>query len=181
MNMSKRHAPAARGFSLVEVLVTIVVLAVGLLGLAKMQAAAISNTKVSGVRALISLQASSLASAMHGNRGYWAAGVAPATFSVSGTTVVDSTGVLTGTTDCAAATCTPAQLAAYDVATWARAVNSQFPSYSALVTCSTVITLPVSCDIKLSWSEKYVAINRTTAASGVAQTSTQSFTLHVKP
>src|SRR6266446_2556532 len=88
------------GFSLIEVLVTLVVVAIGLLGLAKMQAAAISNTQVSRVRSLIALQTESLASAMHGNRTYWAAGVAPATFSATGTTTTDSTGVLQATTHC---------------------------------------------------------------------------------
>src|SRR5204863_9281896 len=63
------------GFSLLEVLVTLIVIAIGLLGLAKTQAAAVSNTQVSRVRSLIALQAESLAGAMHGNRGYWAAGV----------------------------------------------------------------------------------------------------------
>jgi len=169
------------GFSLIEVLVTLVVVAIGLLGLAKMQAAAISNTQVSRVRSLIALQTESLASALHGNRTYWAAGVAPATFSATGTTITDSTGVLTGTTDCTSSTCDNRQLAAYDVRQWVTNLSAHFPSYSATVNCSNTAGTPVSCNINVSWTEKYVAINRSTAASAAAQTSTQTLTLYVEP
>jgi type IV pilus assembly protein PilV len=178
----KRNLPKiGAGFSLVEVLVTMVVIAIGLLGLAKMQAAAVSNTQVSRVRSLIALQAGSLASSMHGNRGYWAAGLAPSSFTAAGTAITDGSGVLTGTTDCASTACTPAQLAAYDVQSWVSGLNAQFPSYAATVTCTTAAGAPISCNIKLTWSEKYVAINRSTAASAAAQTATQSFTLYVEP
>jgi type IV pilus assembly protein PilV len=169
------------GFSMIEVLVTLVVVSIGLLGLAKMQAAAVSNTQVSRVRSLISLQAESLASAMHGNRAYWASGTAPATFSASGTAITDSTNVLTGTKDCTTSTCTSREVAAFDFKKWVANLDTQFPGYTAAGTCSNTAGLPVSCTIKLTWTEKYVAINRSTAASAAAQTSTQSFTLHVEP
>ena len=166
---------------MVEVLVTVVIVAFGLLGLAKMQAAALSNTQVSRMRSLIALQAGSLAAAMHGNKGFWAAGAAPATFSAQGTTISDASGVLTAASDCAASTCTAAQLAAYDVQSWVANMNAQFPDYTASVACTTAAGVPVSCAITLTWGEKYVAINRSTAASAAALTATQSFTLHVEP
>lgn len=195
MRQRHRYRPpphAMRGFTLLEVLVAILVVALGLLGLAKMEALAISNTQISSSRSLIALQASSLGAAMQGNKGYWAAGVAPATFSTAGSVVTDSTNVLTQTvTPCASATaptapvCTPAQLAAYDLQTWAANMAAQFPSYAANFTCNNVAGAPVSCVITITWSEKYVALNRTTAtgsaASGGAQTATQSYTLYVAP
>ena len=49
----------------------------GLLGLAKMEALAISSTSVASSRSLAAIEASSLAAAMHANPGYWAAGIAP--------------------------------------------------------------------------------------------------------
>lgn len=194
MNSPRRHQrpvrrTVARGFTLLEVLVAILVVAIGLLGLAKMQALAVSNTQVSSTRSLIALQASSLGAAMQGNKGYWAAGVAPASFSTQGSTVTDATGVLTQTiATCFSASvpttpvCTPAQLAAYDLQTWARNMAAQFPSYAANFACNSVAGAPVSCTITITWSEKYVALNRTTAAaSGAAQTATQSYTLYVAP
>jgi type IV pilus assembly protein PilV len=78
--------------------------------------------------------------------------------------------------------CTPAQLAAYDLQTWAANMTAQFPSYAANFVCNSVAGAPVSCTITITWSEKYVALNRTTAAaSGATQTATQSYTLYVAP
>ena len=61
----------ARGFSLIEVLVALVVVSIGLLGIAKMQAIAYSSTGVASKRSLAAIEAASLASSMHANRAYW--------------------------------------------------------------------------------------------------------------
>lgn len=174
------------GFSLLEVLVALVIVSLGLIGLSKMQAAALSNTQNSRARALIALQASSLAEAMHGNRGFWAAGTAPASVSATGTTVTDASGILSATVDCsptATAACTSAQLAAYDLQTWMAGMNARFPSYAATIQCTTAIGTPISCVINLNWSEKYIAVNRTTAAAlGATQTaSALQYSLYVEP
>src|SRR5215471_3607666 len=73
-----RARARADGFSLVEVMVAVVIICVGLLGIAKMQALALSSTTTSRLRALAAIQAAGLASAMHSNREYWA-GTAGAT------------------------------------------------------------------------------------------------------
>jgi type IV pilus assembly protein PilV len=165
------------GFSLIEVLVTLIVVSTGLLGIAKMHAAVLSNTQVSRVRSLTALQAESLASAMRSNRGFWATG--SKSFTASGTTIVDTAGVLNGTRDCSTNTCTTNQLAAYDTLQWATNLNSRFPGYTAAVSCAGT---PVNCTVNISWQEKYVAINRSTAASAPAQqASTQNLTLYVQP
>lgn len=180
MSVTRRISRIEAGFSLIEVLVTLVVVAVGLLGLAKMQAASISNTQVSRVRSLIALQAGSLASAMHGNRNFWAQkGAAAVTFTASGNVVTDPAGVLNGTQDCVSNACTPAQLAADDVRTWVSNLNRQFPGYQAAVNCTA--TEPVNCNITLTWTEKYVAINRSTTVGAATQNAPQSFTLFVQP
>lgn len=182
--MNRRKSRKAAGFSMIEVLVTMAVVAIGLIGLAKMQAAALSNTQVARVRSLVALQLDSLASAMHGNKAFWQSGAAPTSWGAAGTTITDSSGVLNksnvncvGTTS----TCDAKALAAYDVQQWASGMNTQFPGYTASATCQAVVGQPVSCAISVSWNEKYVAINRSTAASGVQGTSTQWFTLQVQP
>lgn len=74
------------GFSLVEVMVAVVVICVGLLGIAKMQALAMSNSNTSRLRSLAAIEAAGLAAAMHSNRQYWAGStgtVPPATITVN--------------------------------------------------------------------------------------------------
>jgi type IV pilus assembly protein PilV len=173
-----------QGFTLIEVLIAVLVTATGLLGLAKMQALAVSSTKESGSRSLIALQTGSLASMMHANPGYWASGTAPAVFSSVKTTITDPSGVLnaTLTNGCDKNNmCAPAQLAAYDVQAWVNDMNNQFPTYTAKVNCTTDVAAAISCSIYVTWSEKTVAMNNTTNSGSTNQTSTQSFSVYVKP
>ncbi|SPA17467.1 putative type-4 fimbrial biogenesis pilV-related transmembrane protein [Cupriavidus taiwanensis] len=181
-NGSLRRRRMTRGLSLIEVLITLVITSVGLLGLAKMQAAALANTQIARGRSLVALQLESLAAAMHGNRGFWAAGTAPQTFTLAGATVTDSTGALSAAApDCASVACTPIQMAAYDVQHWAADMAAHFPTYAATVNCSNDISRPIRCSLTASWSEHYLAYNQTTAAQTSAMAATQSLTLHVQP
>ena len=157
--------PGSAGFSLVEVLVALIVISIGLLGLAKMASLGIASTDVAGTRSLAAIEAASLASMMHADRAYWAGGFAPASFTVSGgagaATTISDTG-LAGTYDCTisgASSCTPAQMAAYDVHGWASDLNAVLPPYLATVNCSTTVGTAVSCAIQLQWAENGVALN----------------------
>src|ERR1700722_10857163 len=60
-----------RGFSLIEVMVAVVIICIGLLGIAKLQAMSLSNSTMSRQRAIAAIQAASLASSMHANRDFW--------------------------------------------------------------------------------------------------------------
>jgi type IV pilus assembly protein PilV len=170
--------PAQRGFGLIEVLIAVLVVAVGLLGFAKMQALAVGSTRNSGTRAIVAMQTSALAAAMRANQAYWAAGLAPASFTVSGSTLSNST--LNGlTTNCTTGVCTPAQMAAFDLKNWGASLTAMFPASGGTVSCSTVVGSPVTCTITVSWSEKTIALNAATA-SGTA-TGTLNYTLLVQP
>jgi len=71
--MRRANTPSrARGFTLVEVMVAVIVICIGLLGIAKMQALALSNMTASRLRSLAAIEAASLAASMHSNRNYWA-------------------------------------------------------------------------------------------------------------
>ncbi|AJW44708.1 prepilin-type N-terminal cleavage/methylation domain-containing protein [Ralstonia mannitolilytica] len=184
----KKSRDSAAGFSLVEALITLVVVGVGLLGLIKIQAAAVGNTQTSRVRSLIALQTESLVAAMHGNRGFWAVpNTAPATFSASGVAVTDSRGVLSAAVpSCPSASgngCTPDKLAAYDLQRWALSMNTHFPGYTAAGNCSTATTLPVSCNVTVTWVEKAIAVNANTASAAAAMQPSvqQSYTVYVQP
>ena len=173
--------PRQRGFTLIEVLVALIVTAVGLLGLAKMQLLAMSSTKEAGSRALIALQAGSLASSMYANGAFWAS-TAVATKVVAQGNVVTGIGLSDGL-GCVSK-CSGLVLAATDVQTWATSMNNQFPTYNATVTC--VATLPVNCTIYVTWVEQQKAIGNVegvirTTVPATAAANTQSFSLYVQP
>jgi type IV pilus assembly protein PilV len=166
------------GFSLIEVLVTLLIISIGLLGVAKMQALSIGNTKTASSRAIAAIHAASLSSAMYANKVYWGAGLAPASVQVNGTVLTNST--LNGqATDCVNGTCTPVQMAGYDLKAWGAALQ-QLPSGVGGVTCSTALGSPISCSVTVSWNEKYIGLNQS-SLTAAQQTSTQSLVLLVQP
>jgi type IV pilus assembly protein PilV len=188
------------GFSLVEVLVALVVLGVGLLGIAKLQGAAFSNTSIAARRSLAALEADSLAASMHVNRGYWSKPDASgAAITVQGSTVSVASGAAPNLTTAVAAApscesptapCSVENMAAYDLVKWAAALQLALPNYTATVACGTVT--PISCTITIIWSENAVAVNSTEAsaaasAASAAATATvnafafPSYTLYVYP
>jgi type IV pilus assembly protein PilV len=188
-----------RGFSLIEVLVALIVVSVGLLGIAKMQAVAYSSTGVASKRSLAAIEAASLASAMHANRAYWSVnGSVPALTTVTGSVVTASTDPqLLAVTDCTAAggPCTPAQLAAYDlngVNGWAPTLKQLLgTSDQATITCvnPAVSTAPVTCTVNIQWTENQVAANTqeaqaanaAAAAGTTAALQLPSYTLYIEP
>ena len=190
------------GFTLIEVMVAVVVTAIGLLGIAKIQALAYASTTSASVRSLVALQASGLAASMHANRTYWSAGMAPVpiTITSSGTasTISDNTLNTTATTanfcysgSAPAGGCTTAQLAAFDLHTWAKALNApgMLLNFNPVTTisCPTVNT-PITCTITVTWNEKAVSVNsqgvaNTVVANGTAQNGTfqPTYVLYVEP
>jgi type IV pilus assembly protein PilV len=166
---------AAAGFSLVEVLVALVIIGIGMLGIAKLQALAYASTSTASLRSLAALEASSLASAMHANRNYWAVLSAGFSYQFTGTAApVTTDSALTGA-GCTSACAAPA-LAAYDVQTWVTAVNQVLPNATGTISCPTVN--PVSCGITLSWTEANVAVNSQTQGNTMAA---PTYTLYVVP
>jgi len=155
--MNPRTAsPQAGGFSLVEVMVALIVMSVGLLGIAKMQAVALSNTAIASTRSLAAIEASSLAASMHANRGYWSSPAVAGLITLQGATVTPTVAPLT---DCVAVICTPVSMAAFDLHEWTLAATQVLPpDYLAKITCTPGIT-PPNCTILIQWAEKSVALN----------------------
>jgi type IV pilus assembly protein PilV len=185
------HDPNAmirhNGYSLLEVLVALVVISIGLLGVAAMQATALSGTHTSQTESLVAIQARSLADAMLANSAFWTGTSAP-----TGTvTVVPSgaavtiTGGGTGGSDlaasptpaCSSGTCSATSMAAYDVQTWAQNYFAAVPNGTqANINCTT--TAPKLCTIQLQWRQKASnAINPATVSTSPAVATTASYTL----
>jgi type IV pilus assembly protein PilV len=180
---------AARGFSMVEVMVTLIIIAVGMLGVAKLQALAISSTGVAKLRSLAALEASSLAGAMRANRDYWSA--TPDSFTVSAAVLTDPTGQLTPVGNCntgGTLPCTNQQMAAFDVNNWITDVNNVLPNPQITVACPLAAN-PIICSIQISWTENSVAINTQESATAAANLTagtpagvqTPTYTLYVQP
>lgn len=187
----RSSSPRPRGFTLIEVLVALIIIAIGLLGIAKIQALAYSSTGTASIRSLAAIEAASLASAMRANRTYWSVGaVANTQITVSGTSVTstDATlnallGVAQDCTATGAAPCDVTHLAVYDLQQWASALNAVLPSDGATIACENA-TLPINCTITVSWVEKAVSVNNqglqnTSDATAIA--GPQTYTLYVEP
>jgi type IV pilus assembly protein PilV len=168
----------ARGFSLMEVMVALVVSTIGLLGLAKMEALAMSSTGIASSRSLAAIEASSLAAAMHANPGFWQGNTAPATILISGDA---TTNPYAGTPPCsgtAPSNCKPPAMAYNDMNQWAAAVSAVLPGYLATISCSQS-NPPVTCTIQLEWTENGIAVNQ--QQTQMSSLATPKYLLYVQP
>ena len=199
-----------RGFSLIEVMVAIVVICIGLLGIAKMQAMALSTTNMSRQRSVAAMEAASFASAMHSNRQYWSNLTVPVTVTISGNNVVQVVGDaalqaqilldIPGLNDCIGAAdgvarCTnPAsnnnqRLAAFDLARWwVNSVSQQLPNPTVIVNCPQVPPgnpAPLSCTVQILWSERSIALTanevQAQQQNGASASEKPNFMLYVEP
>jgi len=181
----------SKGASLIEVLVALVIIAVGLLGIAKMQALAIASTRVSTVRSLFAIEAASLASSMHSNRVYWTAvgaGVPTFQVGVNGGLITNSTdntllaAMPDWPTHCSANQCVGAPMAEYDLLNWGAALQNVMPTATGAVDCS---GNPATCTITVNWTETYIGLNAATqytSNQGAAPAPTAaSYSLVVQP
>ena len=114
------------GFSLVELLVAVLILAIGLTGLAGLQISGIRNNQTAYYRSVATQLAYDMADRMRSNQ----AGVALGLYK-SGTTGSATPG--TSNSSCETGTCTPAQLAAYDLKRWNDELSAKLPSGKGIV------------------------------------------------
>jgi type IV pilus assembly protein PilV len=194
--MRRLTTPArGRGFSLVEVMVALIIICVGLLGIAKLEALMLSSTGTSRLRALVALQAESLADMMHADRDYWDGSSTaywnPANnaLALTATETSGATPTWVGTnapgsspTSCANAVCNSEQLAQYDLYNWGSNLTNVLQNSVSTVGCnSDVGTGLVSCTITIQWNENTVAANSQEANAGGTAFQQQTYTLVVEP
>jgi type IV pilus assembly protein PilV len=170
-----------RGFSLIEVLVALVVLSIGLIGLAAMQASALSSTHGSQMESMVAIQARSLADAMSANPDYWSNNSPTFTITPSAsspTTPVIGSSAPSGPTagSCINTACSNSQLAGYDVQQWANELLTLVPGAGATITCTA--SAPIGCNITITWTEKAAsALNQGTQNAASAASTPMSYTL----
>lgn len=170
---TRRHPRFIGGASLIEVLVSIVIASVGLLALAGVNAASMRYTKMSQYRATASQLANDMGERMRANKGQAAAAavagppaipavVASGFFAGDYDFTTDFAGqatkaaLPTGNDLCntSAITCTPAQIAALDLAQWRILVRDQLPAGSVFLMRQAG---SVAMDLWVVWRDPAVA------------------------
>ncbi|HEU4687100.1 MAG TPA: type IV pilus modification protein PilV [Vicinamibacterales bacterium] len=148
------NRPALRGFTIVEALVALVVLAVGMLGIASLYVTTLRASGSASSRMQAINLASDLGDRIRANR--------TAEDAYAGAAAADGTTCLG-----AAATCTAAQMAAHDLFVWQAAIQAVLPGAPAGVVTVDTDTNPTSYRIEVSWVE-------------AGETTPQSYTLNMQ-
>ncbi|OBS09546.1 type IV pilus modification protein PilV [Acidihalobacter prosperus] len=181
------------GFSLIEALVALLVITIGLLGVAGLQALAVNNTHSASLRSIAAMEASNMAAYMAANASYWAyvapAGLtvtpigASATFTGAGASVLASAmpSSCTGTSS----NCSAKGMAAWDLRNWGIGLGRQLPAAQGHVACYTAVNDPMTCVISVQWREKTLALNAPgasgTAVAPAPSTTMQTYSLVTQP
>lgn len=128
------------GMTMIEVLITILVLAIGLTGVMSMEAIAIKTNHQAYLRTQAILQVQEMADRMHANL----KGVGDENY------VMTSTPGTPGT-NCLSASCTPAELAAFDKWEWDQGNEKLLPDHTAAISFNST---DKSYTITVGWKEE---------------------------
>ena len=141
------------GFSMIEVLVSLVIISFALLGAAGLQAYAIRTNQGGNFRSQAVLLASDLAERMEAN----------ASTAINYTNYEQATSSKIDTTlnvQCISNICSPTQLADYDLSQWKNSISLTLPQSEWTVTRITSLGQnPSSYTIKISWVDREENVN----------------------
>lgn len=127
------------GFSLLEVLVALLIMSIGLLGLAALQTVGLTFNRQSYGRTQATLQAYDIIDRIRANK--------------SNNAVINSNydnvalGTTPGTTDCSSSTCDSGQMADYDIRTWNNANKSILPQGKGAICRGTLDATFSTCTV----------------------------------
>lgn len=142
------------GFTLLEVMVSLLILSIGLLGLAGLQMAGLRSNQNSYYRLQATLLAQDLSERMRANLAGVKAGAYEAAAGADDM-------------DCTRAVCTPAQMASHDLAQWQADIAKQLPlGVGEICKGAPDCGSGAAYTVKIRWDEKHSgAPNRTFATS----------------
>jgi type IV pilus assembly protein PilV len=145
------------GFSLIEALIALLVIAIGLLGIASLQAASVYRTHTGEINSLAAVEAQSIAAAMIANPGAFPANGAAADYNTTDAAAV------TYPTNCATSVCAPPDMALYDLNRWGTELAANLPQGKGAVACA---ASPPQCTVTVSWQQKQMAAAAGTTSGG---------------
>jgi type IV pilus assembly protein PilV len=131
----------AAGFSLVEALVALVVLSIGMLGIAALHVEGLRSSRTALTRTTAVALASDIADRIRANR-------AAKTEYEAVVTSADTD----ANCEPAGAGCLPAELAHHDKALWLGSIESALPGGTGMIDCDDT-NVPATYTITISWSE----------------------------
>jgi type IV pilus assembly protein PilV len=158
-------------------MISLVIIAVGLLGVAGIMALSMNNDDTSRMQSLAALQVASMATAMQANQAYW---VTPG----PGSTTTE-TAPTTSSTACNDTVCSATQIATVDLSNWGYSIAQSLPNGTGTVSCSPApqptATSPAAttCSISINWQTNSMANDH--QATTAATVSPQSYVLVVQP
>jgi type IV pilus assembly protein PilV len=156
--LNTRIFPTVRGFSLLEVLIALVVLSVGLLGLAALQAEGLRGSSTAHNRFQAIRLASDIAARIRANEdaidissseGPYAYEIANTVSAASGA----SHGCADIGSDTEANTCSAANMAAFDLFEWRRDLAESLPDGTGAIDI-TVGNSIITADVSVEWTER---------------------------
>ena len=133
------------GFTLIEVLISMLVLALGLLGLAAMQATTLKNNQSAYFRSQATQFAYDIADRMRANK------LEASKYAASTYATTNIVALTAGVNNCKATTgCTPAQLATNDLYEWKGQVSGTLPNGTVLISTpgNNIFTITITWDDK---------------------------------
>lgn len=168
---SRSRTSTGRGFTLVEVLIALFVLAVGMLALAALQSRSLRDSTTAQMRGTALLFAYDISERMRANP----TGVAAGSYARSSTDAISvpstpSPRCTITSTPSSTNTCTPAQMATEDLYQWLKTLRGALPDPRATIALDTGGTV---WTITLYWNQDRVSSFSTTAY--------QSLTLRYQP
>ena len=166
MFVSHEFKSSQKGFSLLEILITIIVMSFGLLGMAALIIAGARGNNIAYYRSIASKQTEDIADRMRANQ----AGIIAGSYDALTATIPTSS-------DCITNSCSATQIASFDHAQWNTANAGLLPNGVGTVTGS----IAAGYVITLRWTEKEMGGEVDPNCPGGVATNTRCFVTRFVP
>jgi type IV pilus assembly protein PilV len=160
------NRPRQNGFSMLEVLITILLISFGMLGMAALVTTGMRSNNTAHLRSVATQQTLDIADRMRANL----VGVRTGTYDALANTIPASD-------DCMAAECDTAQIANYDHAQWNTANAALLPGGMGTVAGN----LAAGFQITMMWTEKEMGANADPTCPGGTAAGTRCFSTRFSP